>query len=68
MVDCPKTKTALRKKYKNGRQKSKKYLALTVKLWPFHFRMSLVTHISQKPFNDLEIIIREPLSSNFLIK
>ena len=68
MVDFPKTKTALRKKYKNGRQKSKRYLALALKLWPFHFCMSLVTHISQKPFNDLEIKIREPLTSNFLIK
>lgn len=68
MVDFPKTKTALRKKYKNGRQKSKRYLALALKLWPFHFCMSLVTHISQKPFNDLEIKIRELLSSDFLIK
>ena len=68
MVDFPKTKTALRKKYKNGGQKSKRYLALALKLWPFHFCMSLVTHISQKPFNDLEIKIREPLTSNFLIK
>lgn len=68
MVDFPKTKTALRKKYKNGGQKSKRYLALALKLWPFHFCMSLVTHISQKPFNDLEIKIRELLSSDFLIK
>lgn len=68
MVDFPKTKIALRKKYKNGGQKSKRYLALALKLWPFHFCMSLVTHISQKPFNDLEIKIRELLSSDFLIK